>query len=300
MNKRVCFLSLVLICMLNKFSYVQAQGESMEQITVFGSRIKNAIELDVRTDEHNIFFNVSNNSYFPYDFEVKFNDFRNLSPRVFEKKTTLFPGVNRLFTFKIIDPQVSPVLSYQTKYYLAKTNTGDEKFNPYLIPVGKNRTVAFLTTENDGMRKIFINQFVMNPGDTVFNSRKGIVTALQDNMTEVDRIVGVNSLEIRHDDGTIGVYIGLNPEIKFVKLGKPVYPGQPLGLIGTSKLLTFQIFEVLDMGSVKSFDFLYSGPDAQMSSAQNISGMKVTYPDAVIKKELTKKEISRLEKNILY
>lgn len=300
MNNKVFFVSLVYFCMLHSFSYIHAQGESMEEITVFASRIKNPIELDVRTDERNIFFNVNNNSYFPYAFEVKFNDFQNLSPRTFEKKTILFPGINRLFTFKIVDPNAAPVLSYQTRYYLAKTTAGEERFKPYLIPIGKNKSVALLTNETDGVRKIFLNQFVLNTGDTVFNSRKGVVTALPDNMTEVDRIIGVNSLEIRHDDGTIAVYIGLNPEIKFLRLGKEVYPGQPLGLIGSSKLLTFQIFEVQDQGNVKSFDFLYSGPDEQMCSAQNISGMKVTYPAAVIKKELSKKEISRYEKKTLY
>jgi hypothetical protein len=81
------------------------------------------------------------------------------------------------------------------------------KSSPYLVPIGKNKTVEFLTTSDGGSPKISIDQFVLNIGDTVFNSRKGVVTALPYNLTEIDRIID-NSLEIRHEDGTIAVYVG--------------------------------------------------------------------------------------------
>ena len=271
----------------------------MEQTTIFGSRIRNPIVLDVRTEQNNIYFNVNNKSFYPYVFEVTFGDFRNLSPRAFNKKTTILPGISRLFTFKVVNPDEPPVLSYQTRYYLAKTNSGEQKFNPYLVPIGKNKTVEFLTTKDEGSTKIFIDQFVLNVVDTVFNSRKGVVTALPYNISEIDRIIE-NSLEIRHEDGTIAVYIGLNPEIKELKLGQVVFPGQPIGIIGSSKLLTFRVFEIQDEGILKALKIMYSGPDSNILPAQNLVGTKVGYPTDIIKKEMTKKEISKYEKHALY
>jgi murein DD-endopeptidase MepM/ murein hydrolase activator NlpD len=73
------------------------------------------------------------------------------------------------------------------------------------------------------------------------------VTALPYNLTEIDRIID-NSMEIRHEDGTIAVYLGLNPEFKELKLGQVVFPGEPIGIIGSSKLLTFRVFEIQDEG----------------------------------------------------
>ena len=283
---------------MNKFDLF-AQGESIDQVTIFGSRIKSPVELDVRTDQSVIYFNVKNNSYYPYIFEVIFGDFQNLSPRVFEKKTVISPGINRLFTFKIVDPNEPPRLSYQTRYYIANTNAIELKFKPYLIPIGKDKVVEFLTSKVAESTKIFLNQFVMNIGDTVFCSRKGIVSALPDDAAEVDRIIS-NSLEIRHDDGTIAVYFGLTPDIKIIKLGQNVYPGQPIGIIGSSKLLKFQIFEIQNEGKINTIDISYSGPNGETIAPQKLHGTKVTFPEVTIKKEMTKKEISKYDKKVLY
>lgn len=299
MKKNIYNLCLILLILTIRFNTISGQGESMEQITIFGSRIKNPVVLDVRTEQNNINFNVINRSLYPYVFEVTFGDFRNLSPRAFDKKTIVMPGINRLFTFKVVDPTESPVLSYQTRFYLAKTNAGEQEFSPYLVPIGKNKTVEFLTTTDGGSSKIFIDKFVLNIGDTVYNSRKGVVTALPKNLTEIDRITD-NSFEIRHEDGTIAVYLGLNPEIKELKLGQVVFPGEPIGIIGSSKLLTFKVFEIQDEGRLNTLKIIYSGPEARLLPAQNLVGTKVYYPVDIIKKEMTKKEISKYEKHTLY
>ena len=276
-----------------------SQNERVEQVTIFGYRLKSPVVVDLITDRGNLIFNVTNKSLFKYDFEVTFDEFENLSPRVFEKKTILLPGLNKLFTFKIIDPEESPRLGYKTKYFISCSNLKGEKFNPYLIPVGRNKIVNYQSYGSDGSKKFIVNQFAMNQGDTIFNSRKGTVTALSDNLAEVDRLMN-NSLEISHDDGTVAVYTGLNPNSEFVKLGQTVYPGQPLGFIGESGILVFRIYEIQSDGKVISIDVLYSGSNKQMVSAFNIMGTKVSYPSEIIKKEMTKRELSRYEKQTLY
>jgi hypothetical protein len=300
MKIKTSVLAFFLLCLLARFNLICGQGESLPQETIIGSRIKNPIVIDVRSDEKNIYFNVINNSYFPYNFEVKFGEFRNLSPRAFEKKTVLMPGINRLYSFKIVEPNEPPVLGYKTSYFMAATNYKGEMFKEYLIPVGKNKTVEFQTRTENGIITSYVNQFKMNSGDTVFNSRKGTVTALPDNRTEVDRIIKENSLEVRHQDGTIAIYMGVNPENKFVKLGQDVYPGQPIGIIDESNLLKFEIFEIRDAGLVKTIDVYYSGSDDKIYNSKMIQGMKVVSPDKTIRKEMSKREITRLEKHSLY
>jgi hypothetical protein len=107
-------------------------------------------------------------------------------------------------------------------------------------------------------------------------------------------------LEIRHEDGTIAVYPGLNPEIKELKLDQVVFPGQVIGIIGSSKLLTFRVFEIHEEGRLNTLKIIYSGPEARLLPPQNLVGTKVYYPADIIIKEMTKKEISKLEKHTLY
>ena len=300
MKIRISFYLVLVLVLIARTGILHAQGESIEQITIFGSRAKAPIVLDVRDDPKNIYFNVINNSYFPYNFEVVFGEFRNLSPRVFEKKTILQPGINRLFTFKIVNPEEPPALSYQTKYYLAGSFSDAEIYKPYLIPVGENKTVELFTKKEENITKKYINQFVMKTGDTVFTSRKGTVTAIPGDNKEVDRIVGGNSLEIRHDDGTIAVYIGLDAEQNIVRPGKIVYPGEPVGITDSSKLLIFEVFEIINDGTIKRLEILYSGQNGQMIPSSNLNGTKAVYPHDVIIKEMTKREVSRYEKNTLF
>lgn len=276
-----------------------AQITTLEQVTIFSSRLKNPIVFDVKYDTNNIYFNVRNNSQFPYMLELNFNEFSNLSPVVFDKKTIVLPGINKLFTFKIINKNEAPNLAYKSKYYLANINSGVERFSPYLVPIGKNRIVEFVQAKQDSSTKIFTDHFVMSIGDTVFSARKGIVTALPDNADELDRIMS-GSLEIRHDDGTIALYLGLNPEIKFVKIGQKVFPSQPIGRIGDLKFLVFKVFEIIDDGEIASFDITYIGPNNKLLSSRNIRGLKVDYPNEIIIKEMSKREASKYKKNSLF
>lgn len=284
-----------LITVFNSFGQIT----DVEQITIFSSRLKNPIVLDVKSDTSNIYFNAKNNSLYPYILEIKFGEFRNLSPRVFEKKVIVLPGNNRLFIFRIMDKNEAPALTYQTKYYLASTNTTEEKFNSYLIPIGENKIVDLYALNENGSLKKFVNHFVMKSGDIVFCARKGVVTALPDNQDNVDRIYN-SSLEIRHDDGTIAVYLGLNPDNQIVKLGQKVFPSQPIGKVNDSNLLIFHVYEIHDEGKLVPIETSYSGSNNKIVSSFNIDGINVTFPKAIIKKEMNKKEISKYDKNTLF
>lgn len=278
---------------------LSAQTTQVEQVTVFSSRLKNPVSMEVKADTAGYQVFARNKSLFPYYLEITFEDFRNLSPRVFNKTVLLMPGLNKLFSFKIVDKYEAPSLSYHIKYYLASTTSSAERFSPYLIPVGKNKTVNYVQDTGETPVKLYIDQFVMNAGDTVFCARKGIVTALPDNAEEVDRLME-GTLEIRHDDGTIAVYFGLDPGSAMVKLGQKVYPGQPAGKAGIAKMLMFKVFEIQEEGRIKPIDILYCGPGNQLLTPLEARGQKVCYPEETIRKEMTRNEISRYRKNTLY
>ncbi|MFN8240250.1 MAG: M23 family metallopeptidase [Bacteroidales bacterium] len=260
-KKPTPFLTWLLFSFITASSF--AQVASMDQVTVFSSRVKSPIKFDVKYDTGNVYFNVINSSFFPYTLEIEFNQFSNLSPVVFNEKTVVQPGNTRLYTFRIMNRNVAPELSYKTKYYMAYSNTGDERYGPYLVPIGRGRIVELALKTNESTKSIISNQFVLNPGDTVFAARKGLVTALPDNQVETDRIMTF-SLEIRHDDGTIAVYTGLDPGIKLVQMNQKVYPGQPIGVIGDSRSLTFNVFEIKDGGKLSSFEITYNGTNKEI------------------------------------
>jgi len=300
MKPKKIILIFISLLILSTSSELFAQGESLDQVTMFSSRLRNPIDVELRADQGVIYFNIQNNSYYPYNLEVKFSALGNLSPQVYSRSAKVFPGNTRLITFKIVDPAQEPVINYQFSYALAGSAASEKKFNPYLIPIGEDRTVGFLTEKGETSKKIFLNQYNMSPGDTVFNSRKGIVTALPDDMKEIDRIMPKNSLEILHDDGTVAIYQGLSSGSKLIKLGQKVFPGQPIGIMGSSKLLKFLVLELQNDGRIKILDILYAGSDGKMIPPQNLNGIKVVYPDKIITQELNKKEISRYKKRTLY
>jgi hypothetical protein len=289
--------SLILFLFFNLTQLLFGQGTEIEQETVYG-RLKNPISTQLKSDTTNIDLYVNNSSFYPYIVEIEFREFQNLSPRVFNKKVTVLPGPNKVFSFKIVNRYEQPVLSYSTRYYMAPSNIGTERFNPYLVPVGKNKTVL-LSENNQESHRLYTDQFKMKAGDTVFCSRKGVVTALPDNVNEVDRIVK-NSFEIRHDDGTIAVYVGIDPSRLLVKLGQKVFPSQPVGMSDNKGILVFRVYEILSDAKIQPFEIYFPGPDNQLLSSYNINKTVVVYPESVIKKEMSKREASKYGKDNLF
>jgi len=289
-----------IIFLLNSFSMIYGQVEKIEQTLLFGSRIKDPIEMDVKVDGDKIIMNVNNKSYYPYDFVITFGDFVNLSPKVYEQRTILTPGLNRLFVFKIVNPEEEPKWSYKISYSMSKSGLKTDPWYPYLIPVGAGKTVNLESSKVNDLITYYLNCFSLEAGDTVFASRKGVITALPGDPSEVDRIKAGVSLEIRHSDATTAIYIGLDPEKLFVKSGQQVYPGQPLGIISAKNLLTFSVYELKGEGQLQSIDINYADTGSNLISAGKINAIKAEYQKEIIKKEMTKREISKFEKGNLY
>jgi hypothetical protein len=279
---------------------VNAQYGKVEEITFFENTLHSPVEMDVQQKDNKILFNAINSSFFPYELVIKFSTFQNLTPRIFEKGTILHHGKNYLFIVSIIDPEQSPQYSYSVEYIMGTpVNKADIMF-PYLIPIGEGKSVKLASSNENGEKKYWINNFKLHRNDTIFCVRKGWVTALPDNKTETDRIIKSSSLEICHTDGTIAVYMGIDPESDLVELGQVVYPGQPIGEIGESENLAFNIYEFQGGGKIRNIEVFYSDKNGQVISSKKIMDTEVFFPEAIIKKEMTNKELKKYEKNALY
>lgn len=296
MKTRIAFLSAVFLC---SRIFIAGQGYSVEMVTMFGNRLNSPIEMDVTEESGKYSFAVYNRSNFPYYFKIKFNSLVNLSPNIIERDAKLQPGLNRLFTLSVVNHEQPADFSYSISFMMAASGVSAELNFPYLIPVGKNRTITLFSEPIENGRKLYLNQFVMNWGDTVFAARKGYVTALPDNKEEADRVIKSGSLEVRQGDGTISVYQGINPSTCNLEIGQYIYPGQPLGTVGRNEKLLLTVFEVLDGGRLKNLAIYYSGINGELISSTMIDGKSLPYYLPVITREMTKKELSRYEKGVL-
>lgn len=275
---------------------LQGQYAKLEEISLFGTRLNSPIVTEVQRSEDKIIFYVLSKSYFTYDFTLEFSEFKNLSPRIFDYHTKIFLGRNRLFNLEITDKSQPISYRYSYKYSMQIPDKLDTNF-PYLVPIGEDKIVSLKESKSDNGILYYLNQFKLSQCDTVFASRKGIITALPDNKEEVERVFKTLSLEILHNDGTIGIYLGLDPGVNLHKLGEIVYPGEPIGIVAEGQILAFHVTAAKDNVKIETLPILYSDQNGNPISSQSINNTKVFYPAKIIQKELTSKESRKYKKN---
>jgi|WetSurMetagenome_2_1015567.scaffolds.fasta_scaffold19146_3 hypothetical protein len=298
MKKRFLKLTFGLISILTCSQSTFAQYSRVAETMLFGYRMNSPIVMDVQKSTDKVSFNVNNKSYFPYDLTIKFSDLQNLLPQVFERSLIVPPGYNNLFVLNIADKEQSIQYEYSISYSIKLAHNPDLSF-PYIIPVGSGKTVKLESIRNENGETFLLNYFKMDKKDTVFAIRKGTVTALPDNDTEVERIVKSSSLEILHGDGTVALYRGLDPAEKFLRLGQTVYPGQPVGIMDAGTLI-LNVVAMEGSSTLKMVDIYYSDQSGNLLPSNLINGKEAFFPFDVLKRELTAKEIKKYEKRGLY
>lgn len=265
----------------------------------FSSRLNAPIEMDVQKSDDRVSFNAFNKSFYPYDITVTFSDLQNLLPKVFERKMVIFPGNNTLFVLNVVNKDQSIQYEYSISYKIKISDNPDLSF-PYLFPLSAGKTVKFQPINSSDNKTFLNNNFLMLEKDTVFAIRKGIVTALPDNSKEVDRIIKSTSLEIYHNDGTIAIYLGLDPSLLLIQLGQTVYPRQPIGLIGPTHCLILNLLAKNDNATLKGVEIHFVNETGGIISALSVNGQKVGFSKEIIKKEMTDKEARKYDKGKLY
>jgi hypothetical protein len=279
--------------------FLAGQYSKVGETYSFSSRLNSPVIMDVQKSVDKVIFNAFNKSYYPYDLTINFSDLQNLLPKIFERKIVINPGNNMLFALSVVNKDQSIQYEYSITYKIKLSDIPDLSF-PYLFPISAGRTVK-LQSINTGNKEVFLNnQFKMLKRDTVFAIRKGIVTSLPDNNKEVDRIMKSSSLEIYHTDGTIAIYLGLDPSLLLIQLGQTAYPGQPIGIIGNTDCLIINLLAKSGNSLLKGVEIHFVNETGGIISALSVNGQKVSFPKEIIKKEMTDKEARKYEKGKLY
>jgi hypothetical protein len=266
----------------------------------FAGKISDPVRIQVRRQNNQIAFYADNRSLYPYQIEMNFFNLKNIGPMISKKSFTVPPGETPLLALKVYDPSI-PDYHYELsiKQFIGDTNRVVDASYPYLIPVGNHRKVYM--AGSDDARNPFNDFFKLIPDDTVYAMRKGIVTATPGMRNESDRISVNRTLEIMHNDGTVMLYFNIDPGNSLVKTGDVVYPGQAVGIIGKENVLEVELYRIGAEGKIQKININYfTGKPANDRYSDLVNGRMVIYPDSIITREMTEKEIARYSKNNLY
>lgn len=264
----------------------------------FGTWITDPIEMDVKRANDKISFNATNRSLFDYTLIINFTNLQNVFPMVFMREIKLHPGYNNLFDLTIKNSNQGVSYEYSIRYSMRLAKNPDLTF-PYLVPVAKGRIVYLITAIDGNEKKLVVNQFKTQEGDTIFAMRRGLVTALPEDNGKVDRIFKSGSLEVLQPDGTLAIYRGIKVT-PAVRLGHQVFAGQPIGLANNKGFLTITVLTSIENLKFKEVPVMYSTEPGKIISQESIDGVKVLFPEDVLKKELAQKELKKFEKGKLY
>jgi hypothetical protein len=289
---------LILALLLTGHFKLIAQFQKIEQSTYFQSRIDNPIKVEVFDRNGKYQFVAYNRSLYPYQLELNFKAVSNLRPSLTSGTYVLMPGRTNLITLSIVDNERSCRYDYSVKYRIGLPSENVDFDFPYLIPVNKNFELFY---DFHDSTKYFIDCFKMTRGDTVFNMRKGYITAVPKMYHSTDRISNDSALEILHDDGTIMIYKNIEPDSLFVKAGQMVFPMQALGVINCKEVLELGLFMIEANGRTRNLKINYCiSENSTKKFSSTLMGKTIVHPRKIITLEMTKRNKKRYQKKTLY
>jgi len=210
-----------------------------------GKSQNNSVEITTeRNKDQSIDFFYEKNDFGSFFLNLTFNQLENATPTSYKGNLNAYSG--KFFSIRPLNSNSSIGFSYKYTWIRGILNPKIDTSFVYLLPVAKGKTVKALHHSNIDKKyfggvepknwKSF--QFDVEPGDTVFSARKGLVVEVNDGI-DPDSSVSVsyctksNSILIEHEDGTLASYYVLKKSSLMVKPGQVVYPHTPLALAGT-------------------------------------------------------------------
>jgi hypothetical protein len=202
-------------------------------------------------------FSCYNYAFCNYVLDLGFTSFKNVQcDRPLPFHGEVVPGYNKLFTITAIDPQSAAQFNYSSRNQKGCMHPVVNRNFIYLLPItpGKDAQVYEMSpdkldtaTRTPAAGKLpaekqtdssywYVLRLKMKSGDTIYASRKGVVTELQDQNSANDAgqssVGRENYIEIVHADCSFARYGILKKSSALVKPGQPVKAGQPIGLVG--------------------------------------------------------------------
>jgi hypothetical protein len=227
------------------------------------------------------------------------------------------PGNRDLCRLKPLEENQPFNISYSYTYFKGRLL---EKINEdfiYLIPVKEDKITRFV--ESNSIREVigkkeqedfYAFTFTMEEGDTVFASRRGVVSSVTNEFSSPDGdylyVGNVNSVEIFHEDGTFALYRNFSNGGVFVKKGQFVKADEALGRIGKIYDNVFVSMSINYLGRIddqvgdgkKDIGFKFVKPkfainEVEAKVLENRTKYTVVKPEGVVIQELSKREIKK-------
>ncbi|WP_268035181.1 hypothetical protein [Algoriphagus sp. PAP.12] len=270
-----------------------------------------------RDDKGEVTLNYVNSSEMTYTVLLEFPVLLNLSTTGGSRVIAIAnPGKGRLTTLKPL--QSNQRTNYSYKYTFVKGNIyGKTKVEPiYLVPVKEGttvRSVPMTHLENRLQPKEHNDEYVgisfhFDEEVEIVAPRKGIVAGLSmsnDKSSEnLDFTRSENFIEIYHEDGKVTKIMVLKSGSQQVQLGQEVFPGDVLATSAGDnyqggKHVRMAVMEVVknEEGLIKNkiipVNFAINGESVLL---ENYGPFEVIFPEEVITREMTKKELKNYGK----
>ncbi|PSL03007.1 peptidoglycan DD-metalloendopeptidase family protein [Cecembia rubra] len=275
------------------------------------------VKLESEQDKDgNVTIYANNTEVIPYTLVVDFSTLMNLTS---SGGRTVFavvnPGRSIVARLKKTNANQGSSYNYSTKLYKGSYLDKSKEEPFYLIPVQEGQKVRMqpMTHVENVYKKESENTsyvgtaFYLEESTTICAPRKGIVSDMkmdtQQTGTNLSFNASDNFIEIYHDDGTFTKLIVLESGSEKVKIGDIVYPGQALASSSGEKYSSGKHVRMVqsrlnkvdreirqELIPVKLFD-----GEKEVSSKQAVSELISSHPENLISKEMSKKELKRLE-----
>lgn len=252
---------------------------------------------------------------------LTFSELRNCRMNPGTTKYAVKFNQTRLLTLRAADESYGVQYRYAYRYFYGSIDPKPDTAFVYRMPCSTQKPVSaigsvFIIDKYSKSReeqKITGHYFLLEKGDTVYASRKGIVTKVEfpeKTNLDVSFTSEVPKVFVEHADGSLMRYNCLDRDHVFVKAGDEVLPSTPLALVGSFdgehyKVGTLVYYYTTNPDPAKRKDELcvanYILPDFATAEGAFTPGLGKMYTpvltDEMVTREMTKKELKSYSGN---
>jgi len=249
-----------------------------------------------------------------YSIELDFEELQGLRPSTpFPLRKTLEPGRHLLMRLSRRELHVEGKFKVKLTYRRGFINYDIKPEFPYLLPLEsgtvaklfcKDSLLSFYPGKTDSC--FHVNGFTAHAGDTIFASRRGVVSKLRHLTADTslhDTGLGY-FLDIQHIDGTYGRYDGIQVDSPMiVSYGQLVEAGEPIAIVRKtsvdSTFFSFQVFyyddrvvtDPIGPTNVKVVSIPIQFHNERLNSCAYC--YEVKHPEEIITMEMNKRELRK-------
>lgn len=240
-------------------------------------------------------FIADNSSYYPFTVKLIYSEFDNLAPSQTIVEAVVMNGRRTIHSLRVVVPDAGYSYNFKVSSIPGSGKLEPERDFIYLVPLKPGRVSEPGMTNN-----IFlVNSFMVDKGDTIYCSRKGIIAAVAGDNSGSFRLMNKGSFEIMHDDGTVMIYNDVNCNTLKLYPGTMIFPGDPIGVTEEKTSVFLQLLWLNGTSRFESLPISYAAGDTMSVSYMSLEGhLKSVHPEKLITKEMSEKEIKKRNKKL--